>query len=269
MKPNEEWQLPTLLLGRRVLVFDRLDSTNTFALDLAGDPTNDGLVVLASEQTAGRGQHGRSWSCPGGAGVLMSVLVFPPEPLRRPAVLTAWAACAVCGLIGKMTGLEATIKWPNDVLIQGRKVCGILLEQRGGTVAGIGLNVNQPTEHFEAAGLPNAASLAMLSGQRLDCRDVAVKLLVELDGWYDILVKGNVGKLENEWKQRIGLLGRHIEIDTPTGRHAGQLQDINFDAVQVRLADGQVLKIPPEGVRHLQPSRQNFPQTGRAASSGP
>src|SRR5262249_11094582 len=158
-------------LGQRVHVFERLESTNTFALAHAPDVAYDGLVVLADEQTAGRGQHGRTWSCPGGSGVLMSVLIFPPAALHRPAILTAWAAVSVCELIDKMTGIEASIKWPNDVLVQNRKVCGILVEQRHGTVVGIGLNVNQPAAHFEAAGLPQAASLAMFTGQTRNCRD--------------------------------------------------------------------------------------------------
>ena len=116
----EEWQLPTRQVGRRVLVFDQLDSTSTYAASLAGDPANDGVVVRAREQTAGRGQHGRSWQCPADCGVLMSVLLFPPPPLRRPALLTAWAAVSVCDTIQQATGLQARIKWPNDVLIRGK-----------------------------------------------------------------------------------------------------------------------------------------------------
>ena len=160
MTPHDEWHLTTARLGRRVLHFTQLDSTNAHALALAGDPAHDGLVIVADEQTAGRGQHGRSWACPSGSGVLMSVLLFPPPELRRPAILTAWAAVSVCEVIVQTTGLQAQIKWPNDVLLQGRKVCGILIEQTRGTVVGIGLNVNQDAGHFAAAGLPQASSLA-------------------------------------------------------------------------------------------------------------
>src|SRR5262249_51940124 len=130
MTPSAEWRLKTRCLGRRVLVFDRLDSTNTFAAALAHDPANEGVVVLAREQTAGRGQYQRTWQAPAGTSVLLSVLLFPPPTLRRPALLTAWAAVSVCEAILQLTGLQAKIKWPNDVLIRGRKVCGILIEQR-------------------------------------------------------------------------------------------------------------------------------------------
>src|SRR5262245_40276451 len=108
-------------IGRRVLVYDRTDSTNNRAAEHAHDAAHDGLVVLAREQTAGRGQHGRHWQCPAGTGVLLSVLLFPPPALRRPAVLTAWAAVSVCETIHRVANLQARIKWPNDVLIHGRK----------------------------------------------------------------------------------------------------------------------------------------------------
>src|SRR5262245_7038273 len=118
MTPIDEWHLDTRLLGRRVLVFDRVDSTNTIASGLADDRSNEGIVILAHEQTKGRGQHGRTWQCDPGAGVLLSVLLFPPSALRRPVVLAAWAAHSVCETIVEFTGLEAQIKWPNDVLIR-------------------------------------------------------------------------------------------------------------------------------------------------------
>jgi BirA family biotin operon repressor/biotin-[acetyl-CoA-carboxylase] ligase len=246
MKPLAEWNLATTRLGRRLLVFDRLDSTNSYALAHAGDMANDGLVVLADEQTAGRGQHGRSWSCPGGSGVLMSVLVFPPAELRRPAILTAWAASAVCDLIDKLTGLQATIKWPNDVLIEGRKVCGILLEQARGTVAGIGLNVNQPAEHFLAADLPQAASLAMFTGRQQLCREVAKHLIAELDSSYDRLCRGELAELEASWVRRLGLLGRDVVIETAAATQAGRLEAIDLRQLQVRLAGGAVASLAPE-----------------------
>src|SRR5262245_57116008 len=129
-KPIEEWTLPARHLARRTLVFPSLGSTNTFALSLANNPDNQGLAILAREQKAGRGQHGRSWHAPPSSSVLLSVLLFPPPELRRPPLLTAWAAVSVCESILKACKLQAEIKWPNDVLIHGKKVCGILIEQR-------------------------------------------------------------------------------------------------------------------------------------------
>src|SRR5262249_51634389 len=116
-EPREEWALATRYLGRRVLVFDTLDSTNNRASQLATDPTPDGVAILAHVQTAGRGQHGRTWTAPPRASVLLSLLLFPPPALRRPVLLTAWAAVSVCAAVREVTGLQARIKWPNDVYL--------------------------------------------------------------------------------------------------------------------------------------------------------
>ena len=140
----ETWILNTRRLARRVLVFDRIDSTNSRLMELAGQPESDGLAFLADEQSAGRGQHGRRWLAPPRSSVLLSILLYPDEAINRPALLTAWAAVCVADVFRRLSGIAPTIKWPNDVLVRGRKVCGILIEQsRQGktpaTVVGIGL----------------------------------------------------------------------------------------------------------------------------------
>jgi len=181
----------------------------------------------------------------------MSVLLFPPPALRRPAILTAWAAVCVCELIQNLAGLRATIKWPNDVLIDGRKVCGILIEQARGTVAGIGLNVNQDADHLAAAGLPQAASLSMFTGEQTNTRMVARQLVEVLDAGYDRLCREGAAELEASWIDRIGLIGNDVEVETYTGSHTGQLLDLSFEALILDADDGTTLSWPPESVRHL------------------
>jgi BirA family biotin operon repressor/biotin-[acetyl-CoA-carboxylase] ligase len=249
--PNSEFRNSTEHIGRRVLVFDRVDSTNTVAAQRADDPANDGLVILADEQTAGRGQYGRSWACGAGSGVLLSVLLFPPPPLRRPAVLAAWAAVSVCETIRALTGLQSRIKWPNDVLMRGKKVCGILIEQARGTVAGMGLNVNQTAADFAAAGLPQATSLALATGRPHDCRVVARRLIEQLDEEYTRLLQGDDAILEARWKWRLGLLGRRVRVECPDQEHHGRLLDVTWDAVELEVADGTVMRLAPERVRHV------------------
>jgi len=252
MSPCEEWHLPMRRLGRRVLVFDRLESTNDLAAALAQEPGNDGVVVLAGEQTAGRGQHGRSWQCPPGAGVLMSVLLFPPPALRRPALLTAWAAVSVCETVLHATGQQAQVKWPNDVLVHGRKVCGILIEQARGTVAGIGLNVSQSPESLARAGLPAAGSLACFTDRPLDREEVARQLVEQLDEEYDRMCQGDLDTLEARWKRRLGLLGRPVAVECLDGVRRGRLCELTFDRVVVELPGGRLFAISPEMVRHLE-----------------
>ena len=249
----EEWTLNTRHVGRRVLCHDRVDSTNSAAARLADDPANDGVAVLAAEQTAGRGQHGRRWQCRPGDGVLLSVLLFPPPPLRRPAVLTAWAAVAVCETVRRLTGLQARIKWPNDVLLRGRKVCGILIEQGRGAVVGVGLNLRQTPEHFAAAGLPHAASLAQFTDADLDARAAAEVLLRLMDEEYTRLCEGDLATLEACWKWRLGLLGREVIAERYDGpAHRGRLLELGFDGIALERPGTIPLALPPETVRHLE-----------------
>jgi BirA family transcriptional regulator, biotin operon repressor / biotin---[acetyl-CoA-carboxylase] ligase len=251
MQPLEEWRLPTKHLGRQVLVFAQLDSTNTYAAGLGNDPASNGIVVIAHEQLAGRGQHGRTWQCPPGMGVLMSMLLTPPPALRRPVILAALAANAVCETIRKATSLQAAIKWPNDVLVRGRKVCGILIEQNGPTVMGIGLNVNQPETVFERAGLVVAASLEMLSGQSLVRDQIAKQLITELDEQYDQLVQGNLDRLESAWKWRMGLANRQVEVECVDRLVYGRLEIVSFECIAIRHENGQLESILPERIKHI------------------
>src|SRR5262249_21998579 len=151
----------TRRLGRTVTVFHEADSTNSRAAAMADRPDADGLAFLADRQSAGRGQYGRRWVAPARSSVLLSLLLRPPPGVARPVVLTAWAAVSVCEVVQRLTGEVPRIKWPNDVLVRGKKVCGILIEQvaRGdqtASIVGIGLNVTQSSEDLLAAELPDA-----------------------------------------------------------------------------------------------------------------
>jgi BirA family biotin operon repressor/biotin-[acetyl-CoA-carboxylase] ligase len=256
--PTAELRVPTRHVGRRVLYYEELPSTMSAAAALTADPANDGTAVLAGVQTAGRGQYGRTWLCPPGSGVLLGVLLFPPPPLRRPAVLTAWAAVAVAETVHRLIGHEATIKWPNDVLVLGKKVCGILIESAGAVgrppsaVVGIGLNVNQTAEQFAAAGLPDAASLADCAGQLFEASAVAGQLLQQLDHEYTLLEQSELAALGARWARRIGLVGREVVAEATDGRHhRGRLRELTLDGLVLEQPGGAALCLAPEGVRHL------------------
>src|SRR5262245_63098539 len=168
---------PLRHIGRRHFHLDATDSTNSRAAELAHDPANAGTVVTADLQVRGRGQHGRVWESPPGVSALLSALVFPPPDLCRPALLAAWAGVVVGETILQVTGQQTKIKWPNDVLLRGKKVCGILIECgvmpfRGEPTAsdphfvvGIGLNVNQSADDFARQSLPDATSLSLAVGR--------------------------------------------------------------------------------------------------------
>jgi BirA family biotin operon repressor/biotin-[acetyl-CoA-carboxylase] ligase len=253
-EPREVWQFDTRHVGRRVLVYDTLASTNDAAADLASRPGNAGTVVVADYQTTGRGQYGRSWVARPGSALLLSVLISTPEPLRRPVVLTAWAAVGVAEAIRTLTGVQARIKWPNDLLVRGKKVCGILIEQRVGTVVGIGLNLTQSADEFAAARLPDATSLVIATGAVIETRLAASTVVRQLDAEYARLTGGEVVPLEADWKWRIGLLGRHVTAVLANGETiSGRLRDLTFDGVELDIGGDVPRVLRPELVRQLLP----------------
>jgi BirA family biotin operon repressor/biotin-[acetyl-CoA-carboxylase] ligase len=240
-------------IGERVLRLDTVTSTSDVALELAADPAEIGTVVLAEEQTAGRGRLGRGWRCPRGAGVLLSLTIQPPQPLDRPEVLTAWAAVAVAETIRQATGVPARIKWPNDVLLRGRKVAGILIERKSLIVAGIGLNVNQPAEWFAAADLPAAGSLASVTDREFERDAVARQLIRQLDADYSALLDGELAALESRWVWHLGLLGRGVDLELLDGeRVRGRLRELTFDRLVLELPSGAAAVWQPVQVRHMQ-----------------
>jgi BirA family transcriptional regulator, biotin operon repressor / biotin---[acetyl-CoA-carboxylase] ligase len=249
--PRETRQFDTAHIGRRVLRFDQLDSTNSAAAILAARH-EPGLVVVADHQTAGRGQHGRVWQARPGSSLLMSAALRPPQELCRPVILTALAAVAVGDAVLALTGAQARIKWPNDLLIRGKKVCGILIENTTTTVIGIGLNLNQTAEEFADAGLPDATSLGLLA----ECPiypDVAAEVVVrKLDAEYDRLLRGERVAVEADWKWRVGLLGRQVAVELTDGSMVcGRLREMTFDRVEVETREAGVRVLVPETVRHI------------------
>jgi BirA family biotin operon repressor/biotin-[acetyl-CoA-carboxylase] ligase len=249
--PPDEWQFDTRHVGRRVLVYDEVASTNTLAAEFAD---SDGLVIVARNQTAGRGRFGRVWQSRPGASLLMSVVLHAPAELRRPSVLTAWAAVAVGEAVYSLTGAQARIKWPNDLLIRGQKVCGILIEQAKAVVVGIGLNLNQPAEEFAAAGLPDATSLGIVARRTFELRDAADVVVSRLDAEYERLVGGERVGVEADWKWRTGLLGRQVLVELTDGTTLlGRLREMTFDALELDAPGDPGRRIAPEAVAHVRP----------------
>jgi BirA family biotin operon repressor/biotin-[acetyl-CoA-carboxylase] ligase len=165
-------------------------------------------------------------------------------------LLTAWAAAAVCETIWQTTGLETQIKWPNDILVRSKKVCGILIEQSRGTVAGIGLNVNQSATLLAETGLPDAGSLACFTEKRLVCKEIARAMIGRLDEEYDRLVRGEVTGLEARWRERLGLLGRQVELECADRLCRGRLNELSFQALELDLPGRGRFRVAPENVMH-------------------
>ena len=247
-----ELQFSTRRIGRTVRYHAQLDSTNNHIIQFAVDPTHEGLVVLADEQTRGRGTRSRHWYCPPGSGLLFSVLLFPPPELRRPVVLTALAAVSVCEAIFTHVKRQASIKWPNDVLLQEQKVCGILIEQHGiATVVGIGVNVDVSAAEFKEHGLTHAGSLAQFAAEPLPRMDFFRSLLTTLDDYYAALLGGQLTELEARWRWHSGLLGRQVVVLTGEEAVIGRLLEMSFSVIELETSGGQRLRYAPESMERI------------------
>jgi BirA family biotin operon repressor/biotin-[acetyl-CoA-carboxylase] ligase len=249
-----EFELGTQRVGRRVAVWNRVTSTNDLAARAAVSRANEGLVVLAEEQTAGRGRRGREWVAPPRASVLMSVLLFPPEPLADPAWLTALGAVAVAEVVGEWAGADARIKWPNDVRVGGMKLAGILVERGAGAVVGIGVNANTAADGFPADLCGTATSLRALLGAAVDRSELVRALIRRLDALYGASLREGPGVLRAPWRDRSEHLGRAVTVVAPAGTVAGRLDDIDlWDGLLLTAADGSRLRVPAAQVLTIGP----------------
>jgi BirA family biotin operon repressor/biotin-[acetyl-CoA-carboxylase] ligase len=216
------------------------DSTNERAKELARGGAPGGTTVTAAEQSAGRGRQGRSWMAGPDEALLVSVIVRDLE--GRHALLPLMAALAVCDAVQTVAGLEAQIKWPNDVWVDGLKLSGILVEgrpQEGWAVVGIGLNVATTSFPDEVAAI--ATSLALqVPGAGCRVPDLLQALLPALDRWIGASEKDVVGA----WRERDALLGRQISWNGGEGTAAGIDSSgallVETDAGQVALDAGEV-----------------------------
>ena len=177
----------------------------------------EGAVAVAEEQTAGRGRMGRRWEAPAGSSILVSILLRPPAD-RRPAELTLVAGVAVAVVVERATGLAAQVKWPNDVMLDRRKVAGGLAELKDNSVVlGIGINVNQrPGDLPDGTKLP-AGSLRSVTGREYDRAPILVDLLLELERRYDAWRDDGLESLYEDLGARDFLRGRRVTVDGVAG----------------------------------------------------
>ena len=244
--------LKTKWLGRDLRIFSEVGSTNEVALTLVRD-CQSGTVILAETQTQGKGRLSRPWASPPG-GIWMSLILKPKMPLNHVYQINMAVAVALCKALSSMLGLQAGIKWPNDLLIGERKVCGILMEvgaqvdRLDYAVVGLGLNANNDPSGFPAEW--KSTSMAAQLGHDISRCLLICRILEEIEVAYE---KMGGQEIYEEWRSRSLTLNRQVRITTAEGDHVGQAVGLAEDgALLLRMGD-ELKRVLAGDCIHLRP----------------
>jgi len=240
-------RLRTATIGQRLYAFRTIGSTNDFARRLGRNKEPEGSVVVAEQQTRGRGRLGRPWQSPSGVGIWLSVLLRPRMETSELGILPLFAGLCVAEAVEETTGLSPLLKWPNDVLLGSRKFCGILSESEfrherlDFVVIGVGMNVNQREVDFPPELRDQATSLRLATGDTVDRIALLAKLLQVLDRNYRTASEKGFGSFLEPWKERCPFLGRPVEVTLADEAYRGVFSDV--------APDGALLLQTEDGVR--------------------
>lgn len=237
--------LETTFVGQHLLYYSSIPSTMDAAKQAAQAGAVEGTIVIAEEQTAGRGRMERSWLSPPGGAIALSIILRPK--LSHLPQLIMVASLAAVHSIEKVSGLRPAIKWPNDILIQGKKVCGILIESqlRGKrvdfTIMGIGLNVALDVSAFPSISA-TATSLATELGRKVSRRRILQCLLAEVERLYLAVQAGE--PIYQEWRDRLETLGKKVRVKWGEGIEEGQAESVDSQGgLLLRRGDGTLARI--------------------------
>lgn len=245
-----ESRMTTSRFGKQIQVYDTVQSTQIVARDAAENGAPEGTLIIAEQQSNGRGRMGRGWVSPKGKGVWMSMVLRPSVPIHFAPQLTLLTAVALCRSLTRLTGLSIGIKWPNDLLIEGKKISGILLESAAEderlryVIAGVGISVN--LEHSDYAdGLQDkATSLRICTGGPLSRNEVIVQFMQEWEQLYDLYQEQGFGPIITLWEALSISLGKPSNLVTPQGTITGVPVGLDVTgAIKIQLDDGSIIPV--------------------------
>lgn len=253
--------LKTKLLGREIVYFPAIDSTNNEAKKLAAAGCAEGTILLTEEQQGGRGRLSRGWFSPFGKGIWLSVVLRPRFLPQEAPKCTLMTAVAVVKAIRKVTGVPCGIKWPNDILYQGKKLVGILTEMNAEmdainhVVIGIGINANISPEDLPPDLAAIATSLQIEAGQPVSRRELLTEVLYELEQAYALVNAQGFDPILEQWRQLSVTIGQKVDVIGMNHRFSGVAADIDQDgallvdtpAGQERVIAGDVSIRPARG----------------------
>ena len=239
--------LKTESIGKKIFYYTRTTSSNDEAEKLSRAGGWDGTVVITEEQTAGKGRVGRVWHSSKGKGIYLSIILRPQLPPTRVSFLTLCSAISAAEALQRCAGVRAFVKWPNDVLISGKKVCGILTElateddRINYAIVGVGINANQDTP--DLAGLKTATSLKIAKGEEVSRLGLTRAFLESMDGNYALLLAEEYGKIIDRWLDVSETIGKRILAQSLSGeRWEGVATGLDEDGCLLLRLDGGMTK---------------------------
>jgi BirA family biotin operon repressor/biotin-[acetyl-CoA-carboxylase] ligase len=247
-------------IWEKVFLFESVDSTNERALALpASELSEQGTVIIAESQTEGRGRLGRRWVSPAGRNIYLSAVLRPAISPKDATLLTVAAALAGAVALRNRTALGVRIKWPNDLMVNGRKIGGILTELRSGrgrisrAVIGIGVNVNSETTDFPADLRESVTSVRAETGMIFSRTGIITEILNELAGRYKMLVNEGRSPLLAEWKRLSSTIGKEVRVVLGEEIITGTAETIDDEGMLIlRVTSGDTRKVSAGDVKELQ-----------------
>ena len=240
----------TKVVGRDIQVFEQTTSTNDVVEKLARDGVKEGYVVFAESQTKGRGRLGRVWLSPTRKGLWFSVLLRPDLRPQEATRLTVISATALRRAIKTVSGLSPEIKWPNDLLVGGKKAAGILTEMSAEVdrvrhiIIGIGVDVNQDADEFPAELRKTATSLKLVAGRGISRAELAAEVMRELDVDYARVVAGKFPEIADEWEAACVTMGKNVAVNVGDRKFRGRAESMDDGgALLVRTEHGHLERV--------------------------
>ena len=237
--------LSTRVFGKKNIIYLReTDSTNTRAKELAAQGAPEGTLVIAEKQTNGRGRRGRSWFSPPGGGIYFSLILRPVISPGETPRITLMTAVVLAETLISLMKLKLRIKWPNDILVNGKKLAGILTEistemdEVNYIIVGLGLNVNTQFEKFPQEIKENATSILIENGKQFPRVRLIQHYLKLYEKYYDMFKNNDFEPIMKRWRELADIIGKQIRVDVIGNTHFGKVVDVDNDGVLI-LKDNQ------------------------------
>jgi BirA family biotin operon repressor/biotin-[acetyl-CoA-carboxylase] ligase len=252
--------LKTKLIGKQAYYFDIIDSTQNQALTMTFDKENNGAVIVAERQTSGKGRSGRQWESPKG-GIWLSIILHPKFNIEVVTLFPLAASLALSNAIEKTLKIKSKLKWPNDIIIQGKKVAGMLVDASlesnkiESLVLGVGINFNVDSKQIEKnlKGTPNFYGVTSLSEHKRVGKQIELvhSFLTELERTYYLLNSGKVKKIVEDWTKKSATIGKEVHLNTEKGKIKGNAVRIDDDGALVILENKKHKRVIAGDIKHV------------------